>query len=1755
MKQELLNIGFQEDSKDKNYMSLSKFPIKNIKTKKANQQDHSDTPSTIKIEPKSMYSSLEDIYGDYNIENFPWNVNKLKISVESKDSRLSYREVNLQLDFDKIHKNISSLVNAMYPGSSVEFARSKTEGIWCIVEFTNPDYKINFIDPINPFNNKKNVCGFRFYFTKSKEDISILVTDHFYLGKTPELFLQQSVLLIAKSIGIQLEQNHLYSIYEYKFNLNSIISSIFNTYFPEEKDLSEYFSEASRRTKINIVSGTNELIVSSTEKDKLDFKKIPIAVLESRENFSKNLLLDSNILTGKPIRQDSESIYYLRRLLMNPSYKPEADLSHIEAIYQTEPDFLIFKSYILYQHLKSDKDSALNLLSEFSLYFYENIVDFKKINSLNYILHKLLGDMWFYQDLYKAEQCYTKLLNKKYIDNSTDIDTLILLKEVKKKESNTNELRQYLLRILELKPEEDVEGQIQYELFEISRTSSKTIASSIDHGLSCLSISKDINVLFKVIETMKELKLYTESIDLINSYLNEQKEELSSLQLSELKYISSDIWYNCIKRKDMAEEQITDALNYNPNNTDAIDLLINVQKDNNNNDEVIKLLNKEIFIIDNELKAISHQKNDDEFDTNNEVISSPQDSKKYNQLLTKLQKLKLDLFNIYLYNKDNKLAATKVFIGISSSKFDHSKLNELLNTNFLVDEYDNFNWNIIHEVLSDSIVESKNEINELLCSAKLKDLNYELSTLEQEQINYFIQEHITLAKLCSNKLHCDYLSARHLTELKDICILNTNLLKFISMTLINNNDQDNLYKLFVSQYNINPIFVNSNSIPVQFETPNELLNQDSSKHTQDTITYRQSVLKDIVQEITRFLDTTNKYFVNYIDIIIDYYRSYPNQESVIYAVSEKLSSPSTLDKLEMFTEQIISKLDDTDIILSVLNLNINYLLYLNCPDKNKTLFFLFKRKFSLTPLNSKEMIGILSGFNWEQNKNSQSLKQYLKYFINLLLESREDVPLPVSESINILEDDPIVLNKYYKNLLLKDNPNISNTKICERILEYYIALKDVNTVSKVIEKLFDDSIPQSFTNSLKQLAFNANCEELQEKILYQNDGMDSNQVLKLLDMAKTYEHENPSKSSKIYCSILDRYEIADFEYFHEIITFAQNIQDNNLEEKALLKCVLHPMFESNVNKYEKYVVILCNKYDKKNEVQEILTNLFNSYLLSHRNSKSDSSWDQLIYLAELLKKLELSTYQSLIILIKNDVKAGRKSFKQYSDNIIDCINSVNSTEEIRYIYSELEEIFSSKNEKKLLNDFLLVQLDNEGFDLSTQIYNELKILVCINMYNSYIDENSKLNKNIKSLPIILEQLLSVLESNANDERIIMPLYHLHLLYKTKDELCHYLSIVYPTISQKPQILDDDISLKEIQQLISSYNKNIDSNSTTFEKDSSLNWRQAIVQNTLSSSVVTMIANQAFEKDLEKHVALQTIALVSGDLSILNDWHLNVWRHPENYIYSLNYKEHFPETGIPEFLYTRYYKLISMLIPALSSLCKDILSIKGYVKTKKINYQYLKSKARYVKWDATEFIQCGIHKFTITSLYTNLNIVDLPISSTDIVYDPRKSTIYLDLSYFKKFPHTVLLHTLLHTLWAIRLKYYVLLTLPSPSMMPLFNYLKEYFSNSVVKKVKDLFKTDISPIDALLNRLNKADFYRVYSKLQGNISEKQITLLKNACNTHIERLQLADSLDIIGFIEYKSHIDLISKGQITPEELTSLVPNIQSILNYILSLNI
>lgn len=1752
MKQELLNIGFQEDSKDKSFLSLTKFPIKQSKSKK-NQQDHlgsKDTSSKSKNRnelqrySKDLYfNSIEDIFKDYQIESFPWNVNKLKISIDSKNNHLSYKEINLQLDFNKIYNNLNSIINLMYPDTKVEFAKSKTQGIWCLVELTNPEYQTDFSNPINPYNNKKNVCGFRFYFTKSKEDISILVTDHFYLGKIPKLLLEQAILLIVKSAGISVQENHLYSIYEYKFNLVSIMNSIFDSYFPTQTDLQEHFVEASRKTKINIVSTSDELIVSSAEKEKLDFKKIPISILESRENFSKNLLLDSNFICGKDIKYDEESIYYLRRLLMNPNYIPESGLDNINIIYQSEPSFLIFKSYLLHQNLKSNHDTALSILSEFSLYFYENIVDFKKLETLNYILHKLLGDMWFDQDIHKSEQCYTKLLNKKYMDSSTDIDTLILLKEVKKQESNKSELKQYLLRMLELQPSEELEGLIQNDLFELLRTNPKTMTESIDHGLSSLSICKDINILYKVIDTMKELKLYTESIDLINSFLNEKKDSLTSSDLSTLKYISSSIWYFNIGRKDMAEEQVQEALEYDTNNIKAIDILISIYKDESNYNEVIKLLGKAIFIVENELKPSS---------TSN---SEPLTQEDYKKLTIKLQELKLDLFNIYLYNSNDKLSATKVFVPISQSKFDYEVLNDFLNTEFLSSNYESCNWEVIHEVLSGLLQETKTKINTLVESSKLDSPEYNLSAIEQETISYFTKAHITLAKLCSHKLHDDYIAALHLVELRNICLLKPNLLKFISMTLINNQDHEKLFNLFENQYHIKPAFVKNGILSSDLLLVSTDESKDSSIQNNSDTNDKKEFLKNIIQEIINILTTSStKYFSLYIDIILDFYKTYQNQESFIYAVSEKLAQPSSLDKLEFFTEQVISKLENTEVILSVINLNINYLLYLNCPDKNKTLFFLFKRKYSLTPLNHKEMHSILNGFGWEQNKTSQSIRQYIKFFINLLVESKEDIPLPINEILTIIEDDPILLNKYYSSIISSSKPQTQteNSEIYERILNYYIALKDASTVCTIIEKFFNDKIPESVSGSLKTLAFNSNNWILQEKLLYQDKTISTDQVIKMLEVAKTYQQDHPEKASDIYNSILDKYEISDFERYHEIIKFSQNIQNKSLERKALLKCISHPMFEVNVQKYESYILRLKDEYKEKDKIEEILTNLFNSYMSNYKQDPKPELWDQIIYLALLLKKVGLATSQSILVLISQSIQKEKKSFQDSLDLVSDCISLANSIQEIRSTYTELTKICSSTDNAASLSSYLVSKLDNESFDLSTEIFNELKILVCLDIYNGAREKGQRLNKHDKSLSIALDQLLSVLETNSTDIRIIMPLYNLHLLYKNKEELCQYLSIVYPTISSNPDILEDNVTLKEIQQLLDSYNKNL-SNSSTAYTPSSINWRQAVEQNMVSSSVTSMISNQAFEKDLEKHIALQTVALISGDLSILDDWHLNVWRHPENYIYSLNYKEHFPEKGIPEFLYTRYYKLISMLIPALSSICKDSLSIKGYVKARKLDYTKLKAKARYIKWDEPELKACGIHKFTICALYANLNLVDLPISTTDIIYDPRKSILYLDLQTFNKLPKTVLLHSLLHVLWSIRLKYYVLLTLPSSEMMPLFDYLKEYFSNSVVKKVKDLFKKEISPIDALLNRLNRADFYRIYSKLQGNITTGHLDLLKTACNTHVERLQIADSLDIIGFMEYKTKSDIIGKRQLQPNEIYSIVPNIQAIMNYILAL--
>src|SRR5690606_5197653 len=90
------------------------------------------------------------------------------------------------------------------------------------------------------------------------------------------------------------------------------------------------------------------------------------------------------------------------------------------------------------------------------------------------------------------------------------------------------------------------------------------------------------------------------------------------------------------------------------------------------------------------------------------------------------------------------------------------------------------------------------------------------------------------------------------------------------------------------------------------------------------------------------------------------------------------------------------------------------------------------------------------------------------------------------------------------------------------------------------------------------------------------------------------------------------------------------------------------------------------------------------------------------------------------------------------------------------------------------------------------------------------------------------------------------------------------------------------------------------------------WRAAVIKGDFNADLTGRLLTQAFASEIEKHVAIQAVALVAGNCDKLSNWHWRVWRKPDEYGYPLSGKERYPGGLSPMLLNSSLHKYVLAL---------------------------------------------------------------------------------------------------------------------------------------------------------------------------------------------------------------------------------------------------
>jgi hypothetical protein len=122
------------------------------------------------------------------------------------------------------------------------------------------------------------------------------------------------------------------------------------------------------------------------------------------------------------------------------------------------------------------------------------------------------------------------------------------------------------------------------------------------------------------------------------------------------------------------------------------------------------------------------------------------------------------------------------------------------------------------------------------------------------------------------------------------------------------------------------------------------------------------------------------------------------------------------------------------------------------------------------------------------------------------------------------------------------------------------------------------------------------------------------------------------------------------------------------------------------------------------------------------------------------------------------------------------------------------------------------------------------------------------------------------------------------------------------------------------------------------------------------------------------------------------------------------------------------------------------------------------------------------------------------------------------------------------------------------VLPLLNYLRDSLNQKPFDKIKDFLGLSKSPYALTFQLVDRGELEMLSSKM-GFITAREIVGVQEAMREHILKLQLAETLDVVGVFESITGKDLMAKLSLKPNEILSHSPKLSSLLDFVTTLKI
>ena len=309
-----------------------------------------------------------------------------------------------------------------------------------------------------------------------------------------------------------------------------------------------------------------------------------------------------------------------------------------------------------------------------------------------------------------------------------------------------------------------------------------------------------------------------------------------------------------------------------------------------------------------------------------------------------------------------------------------------------------------------------------------------------------------------------------------------------------------------------------------------------------------------------------------------------------------------------------------------------------------------------------------------------------------------------------------------------------------------------------------------------------------------------------------------------------------------------------------------------------------------------------------------------------------------------------------------------------------------------------------------------------------------------------------------------------------------------------------------------------------------NWRDVVLAWQSTRGMTEAMINTSMANDVEKHVAVQAYALISGEYSALKRWPYQVWRDIDKFVFPRNSRERTEGIDMTPGARIPFFRDFGALTPFLLKQNLQNFSVVGLAHKLGIKGEDIIGMRRTVNWGDRFFERTLLKHYTAQLNQMQFVVFHMKGLGRELFYDARYRALYFDAEYFGKMPPSYIFHRIMLHLRAVMAGYHAwLFSDLRQGVMPFVEKARLVMQNSLVSTMKSAVGMGLSPGD-IVGESDKRGRLRTFFQ-QKEVGLPEVEALIQGMWRYLYAWQAAETLDFIGLYEAILGVDIATlKGR-------------------------